>query len=84
MGRNKRQQSEPETLITFPILVQLINSKTLLANQDDSFGISASGLARVKMTGNFRPFETGFGTDDKLPWHSNIQYFRKETHENIM
>lgn len=56
MGGNKRQQSEPETLITFPILVQLINSKTLLANQDDSFGISASGLARVKMTGNLRPF----------------------------
>lgn len=46
--------------------------------------MTASGLARVKMTGNFRPFETGFGTDDKLPWHSNIHSFRKETHENIL
>lgn len=66
-GNNKRQQPGPGIQITFQILVQLINSKILLANQGDSCGILPSDLAdSVKMTGNFLPFETGFGRDEKF------------------
>lgn len=65
------------------MLVQLNSYKILLANQDDSLGILASGLAeRVKMTGNFPPFETGFGTNDM--WQTNMHCFRDEMLKNIM
>lgn len=69
MQRNKKSQSSaPGIQITFQIyILLLINSKILPANQDDSSGIFASGLAEcVKMTGNFLPFETSVGIDAKF------------------
>lgn len=53
-----------EYRLHFKDILLLINSKLLLANQGDGLGIFVSGLTEcVKMTGNFLPFETGFGID---------------------
>lgn len=55
---NKRQQPGQRIQITSEILAQLINSKSWLGKQYDSFGISAPGFERMCQTdSNFLPFQ---------------------------